>query len=100
MEEQRIITIRVKYFAQMRDITGRKEDVINLTKGSTVKDALNELCKIFGDNMKRYLFKNGGQLREELQVLVNGLSIDSSNLCKKSLSNGDTLVIIPPVGGG
>ncbi|MEM2210743.1 MAG: ubiquitin-like small modifier protein 1 [Nitrososphaerales archaeon] len=100
MEEQYTINVKVKYFAQMRDITGKKEDILNLTKGSTIHDVLNELCKMFGDEMRKYLFKNDNQLREELQILVNGLSIDSSTLHKKNLLNGDTIVIIPPVGGG
>ncbi len=91
------ITITLRYFAQIRETTGKKEEQIVLDKGNSVSDALDKLYDIYGGKFYQFVF-NGNKPKEELTFLVNGQAVN--NLNKRNLKEGDVLAILPPISGG
>jgi len=92
--------ITAKFFTTLREITGKKEDQIELTKPTTVSQLLKDLSKKYGKEFDDYLFDELGDVRGHLQILVNGQSITTMHGLKTRLKDKDQMAILPPVGGG
>ncbi|MCP8308974.1 MAG: MoaD family protein [archaeon] len=93
------ISINLKYFAMIRDITGKKEESLSLKKGYGIMDLLIKLTEIYGEKIFQFIFDEKREIRENLTFLINGQVIKSENLNRK-LKDGDILVILPPISGG
>ena len=89
--------ITVKFFAYLRDLFNGRENKIELRSESTIGDLLNLLCDSSG---RREQIFDGGELKPQMIVLKNGYHIKHLSGLETKLDEGDTIVIIPPVGGG
>jgi MoaE-MoaD fusion protein len=81
------MNIRVRYFASVREMIGRKEDSLELDPGATVAEAIERLA---GDDAR---------LRQSFArclPMVNLAYVEP----KQELQDGDELALIPPVSGG
>ena len=78
-------TISVQYFAVLKDLTGKTEEVIS-TSANLASDLFEEICAHYHLKMPT----------NQLRVAVN------DDFCEwdYSLKEGDKIVFIPPVSGG
>jgi len=90
----------VKYFTVLRELIGRKEEEIELEKGETVGGLIALIAQRHGQEVRKYLYDENGNVRSFLQFLVNGKSIVAMKGFETKLVDGDIVAIIPPVGGG
>ena len=88
----------VKYYANLRDVTGLKEDKIDL-KDTTVHNLINFLVSKYGQAFSGLMF-DGDSLRNNIIILVNGINIIFKNGINETIKEGDTVDIFPPVAGG
>lgn len=79
--------LRIRYFASIRELTGLREELIDVPEGATA-----EVLKRKVQEMHTTLM---GQ-EENILVAVNGSFIDP----KKVLKPGDEVALFPPVSGG
>lgn len=79
--------IRLLFFAVLRDITGRGEDVIELPDGTTAGDVWRRLR---GEH---------AALRDYVQPPLIAVN-ESYVRAEEPLRDGDELAFIPPVAGG
>lgn len=89
--------VTVKFFAYLRDIFRGREEVIELKDGSSIGDLLNLLCD---SPARREQIFDGGDLKPQMMVLKNGNHVTHLSGLNTTLGDGDTIVLIPPVGGG
>jgi MoaD family protein len=95
--------ITIKFFAAIREITGKKEVSLQLGESEeTVRDVLDKLSKEYGKEFKQYVFSAEGHksLRPQVSVMVNGQSIRNLENLKTRIRDGDTIAILPPISGG
>ncbi|MGQ9460053.1 MAG: ubiquitin-like small modifier protein 1 [Candidatus Bathyarchaeaceae archaeon] len=92
--------IQVKFFTTLREITGKKEEEIELSGSTTIKELLTQLSKKYGREFVNYLYDEKGEIRTHIQILINGRDIDVFQGLETKLKEGDTIAIFPPVGGG
>jgi len=92
--------VTVKFFTTLREITGRREEEIKSSSDLTVGEVLKQLSKEHGSRFINYVYDETGKVRSYLQFLVNGRSITTMQGFKTKLREGDSVAIIPPVGGG
>jgi len=92
--------ITVKFFTTLREITGKKEDEIQLSSIITVKELLTRLSKKYGKQFVDYLYDERGNMRAYIQILINGRGIKDLQGLETKLKEGDVIAIFPPVGGG
>lgn len=85
--------VKVKLFANFREVTGVKE--IEL-QSSTVDEVLDLLVKKYPK--LKDLFYEGSKLRDYVNIMVNGRNIRGNT--RYRLSEGDIVAIFPPVSGG
>jgi len=95
------LQINVKYVAVAREITGVREEVIEISNPSTVLDLLEVISERHGARMRDYLFEaSAGKPHPHLQFLLNDKSIHMMDGFETRLIDSSTLVIVPPVSGG
>jgi molybdopterin synthase sulfur carrier subunit len=87
--------IKVRLFANIREIVGERELFLDST---TVNDVLDVLTSMKRD-LQDVLFEDG-VLRPYITVLLNGRNINEIDGVKSALSDGDEVAIFPPVSGG
>ncbi len=92
--------VEVKFFTSLREITGKKADEIQLQNAITVKELLNLLSEKYGEKFREYIYNKKGKVQDFLSFLVNGRNINVLQGFDTELKQGDTIAIIPPVGGG
>jgi MoaD family protein len=91
------LKVTVKFFTTLREITGTKEEQLEFSKAPTVEALLRQLSKKYGKDFDDYVYNELGSVHGHLHFLVNGKSITALNT---RLNDGDTVAILPPVGGG
>jgi molybdopterin synthase sulfur carrier subunit len=94
------LKVTVRFFTTLREITGKKEEQIELKLPTRVGSLLKQLRKKYGKEYEDYVFDELGDVRGHLQVLVNGQSVTAFRGLRTKLKDGDQVAILPPVGGG
>jgi MoaD family protein len=87
----------------LREITGKREETLKFpnTRPPTINTILKQLIKEYGKDFNEYVYDSRtGEVKSFLQFLVNGRSVAEPKGLDTTLSDGDVLAIIPPVGGG
>ncbi len=93
--------VKIKLFATLREIAGKSEIKIQVEQNTTVMDVIQQLSGQFGNKFRDHIFdKNTKQINSYLLFLINGESVHAKENFKTELKPGDTLAILPPVGGG
>jgi len=92
-----VLKVTVKFFAYLRDLFKSRDEKIELQSGSSIGDLLNLLC---GSSGRRDQIFDGSELKPQMVVLKNGNHIKHLSGLETTLDDGDTIVLIPPVGGG
>ena len=90
--------IRLKAFAQFRDLLGGEMEV-DLPEGSTVFELLNKLASRSSD-LQDQIFDDSGRIREDVNVMVNGRHFESLEGSETVLAAGDEVALFPAVVGG
>jgi molybdopterin synthase sulfur carrier subunit len=94
------LKVTIRFFTTLREITGKKDEQIELERPVTVGSLLKQLSKKYGRDYDDYVFDELGDVRGHLQVLVNGQSVTALRELRTKLKDGDQVAILPPVGGG
>lgn len=78
--------IKIRYFGQFRDFTGKQEEVLETKKGITVKEIREQIRDIY----PKIATKN------EVLVAVNGSFVSLDQVILET----DEVAFFPPVSGG
>jgi MoaD family protein len=92
--------VEVKFFTSLREITGKKVDQIQQQSTITVEELLTLLSTKYGKKFREYIYNKKGEVQGFLSFLVNGKNINIMEGFDTKLQDGDTVAILPPVGGG
>ncbi len=90
--------IRVKTFAQIKDILGA-DSSLEYPDGVSMKELLKSLRQKAGAS-ENQLFSNEGELHSNLVLMMNGTRIYEEDIESITLSEGDEIALFSPVSGG
>jgi MoaD family protein len=97
----RLIKARVEYFSRVREITRKREEMVEMDDNTTAETLLHILSKKYGQEFLQYVFdEHTGTPRVHLQLLVDGRSTMALEGNNTKITDGCVFAIIPPVGGG
>ena len=94
------MNIKIRFFTSLREITGKKVDEIQSQNAITVEELLTLLSEKYDENFTEYVYTKRGTVQDFLSFLVNGKNINVLQGFDTELKQGDTVAILPPVGGG
>ena len=94
------LEVKVKFFAMLREIAGKKAEEITLQAKSSVGDLINFLVERYGPEFERYIYNSEKYARNYLSYMLNGVNINRLDGFNTILKNGDVLALLPPIGGG
>tara|TARA_B100000963_G_scaffold356583_1_gene376957 strand:- start:347 stop:598 length:252 start_codon:yes stop_codon:yes gene_type:complete len=83
--------LKILYFAKIKEIIGKSEDLIDIDEQTTVKSIIEELKLI--DESYRLAFKD----LKNIKCSVNYCYVDSF---QTKVTNNDEVAFFPPVTGG
>ncbi len=90
--------IKVILTTALIDLTnGEKEITVD---ASSVKEALEKLVTIYGDDFKNKIFESENKLRRFINLYVNGKDIRFLDGLETSIGVGDEITLLPAVSGG
>ena len=95
--------LRVRYYGLARNAVGLGEDTLQLTAGSTVRQLLDQLVALNGDQFRHSVVTVDGRLRPTAHVLLGDTDIADLDGLETVLEATDTvtiMVIVYPVEGG
>jgi len=81
------MNVRVQFYAQLRDLVGRREMDVDVAQGSTVRDLLEQI------------YAQQPKLRQHDKSILIGAGVEFVDRNYK-LQPGDEIAIMPPVQGG
>ena len=91
--------INVKFFATFRDVLGLKELEIEPEENLKLIDLLEQLFQKFGEKFRNRILE-GGNIRPQINIMINGRNIKFLDGINAPLKDGDTIALFPPVYGG
>lgn len=97
---QRLIKIEARYYAYLREITGKFSEIILINEGATINDFLRIIIDKYGERMRRYILDDNGEVRSNITIAINAQKIAGDSVKSYPLKNEDVVVIIPPIAGG
>lgn len=92
--------VEVKFYAMLREATGKKREAVELPEKSSVGDLMDLLVGQYGVEFGRYIYDEKKKVRDYLSFMLNGINVNSLGGFNTVLRDGDVLAILPPVGGG
>ena len=92
------MTITVRAFADYREIMG-PEGAFPLAEAKTIGDLLTERCNLY-PALRREMFTPAGELKEFINIFLNGRNIAFLSEMTTTLTDGDIVALSPPVAGG
>ncbi len=92
--------VTVKYFAMIREITHKAQEAVDINEGASLELLLYMLSYKYGKQFELKVYSKEKSLNGALILLVNGNAIKREELKNKMLADGDTIAILPPIGGG
>lgn len=96
-----MISITLNTFMGMEKLFGgKKSQLIELPKDSTVGSMIKELGDMFGKDFTNSTMNGHDRLKEGLVIMVNGVNIFAREGFDTKLNDGDRILFFPPVGGG
>ena len=94
------IQVKVKLYAFLREIFGKREVTLSLDLNATPFDVILRLDELSNGKIAKIVLDNENKLRESYVILVNGRKIERKDIDSFVLDDGDELVIFPPTSGG
>ena len=93
--------VKVKFFALVRELTGKREEVLDLDDRATVRILLGRLVEEHGTKFRDYIFDPASkEPRGHVQFLMDGRNVALMQGLDTILKEDCSLAILPPVGGG
>ncbi len=90
--------VEVKFFANFREIVGQKKVTMS---ANSVQDLLLKIKDEYSElNQEIFSDLESAELKDFVNVMVNGRRIDMLEGTETELEDGDTVAIFPPVAGG
>lgn len=94
--------VKVRYFTTLRELAQRAEEEFELEGNVCLRNLIEIIASKYGDEARRYLYSDEDQriVDPSVRFLINGKDSKMIRGLETKLEDGDTIAIIPPIGGG
>lgn len=89
----------VKFLATFYDMAKTLRMEVEVPDDATISDLLKTIDEKISPSISKTLL-DGDKVRDGYNILVNGRAIEFKKGLQTELSDGDEVVLLPPIGGG
>ena len=93
-----MVEVKVTFSHALTSATSNQREA--WIEGSTLKEALENLTRIYGDELKQRLFDNDGKPKRFINIYINGKDMRFIEGLETKLKKDDEILILPAVSGG
>ena len=93
-----MVQITIKYFANIKEVTKIKEEIMEFNDGATINTLLESIFKKY--NLKKIILDENDEINSYINILRNGRNIKYIDGKNSILSDKDVISFFPPVAGG
>lgn len=90
--------IRIQYEAQARRAAGIGSETVDVPADCGVGDCIRQLAESHGEPLQPVLVNADGDIQPTLLIFRNDCQVAADD--DSSLSDGDSLTLMPPISGG
>lgn len=90
-----MINLEILFFGKLRDIAGVSKTGAVIKDGSRLSDLVEHLSGHYGEEFGEEIANIAG-----LRILINGREYYLLGRMEAPLTEGDTIVFLPPIAGG
>jgi len=94
------VKIKVKTFANLREIIGKSEIDYEIEEGSTLGDLLENMCQRYGTSFEHQIKDRSTGVIVPFLLLINEKNFRSIADLNTPITEGDTVTIMLPFDGG
>ena len=95
------MTVTVKVLGPLIKIAGASTFTLEVTPGTTVRELLNQVFDIYGEDMEANVMNESRtDLAPYYKILINGRNSKLMQYLETELEEGQVVFIMPPVAGG
>ena len=91
--------IDIEFEAQLREVAGQQRMSVELPDGQTLSHAIQAATEE-SDALRNRLLTPAGDLQPSVMVFINEQPVAAAASDAKTLNNGDTVLLLPPISGG
>ncbi len=91
-------SVRVKVFANLREITNKSEVLIPVNSNTSLQNILNQLFEIYPELKAEIM--DGKMIKDHYRLFLNGSQVETIKVETLEVYPDSTIVILPPAGGG
>jgi molybdopterin converting factor small subunit len=93
-----MITIKLRFTAQLKDIVGKGMDTVSVNEKEKLQDVLKNLVNNYGADFGNILFDENGAYRHSNLIVINQNQVDyKENI---SITDGMEITLMSPISGG
>lgn len=94
--------IQVEYYGRIGRTAGCAGEAIDLPENSVLRDLIQALVARYGLPMEKLLLTDGGELRAETAILINGCALSLRGLATplQDKDNAVMVALVPALTGG
>ena len=92
--------VRIQFEAQLRQVAGYSEAEIDMPAEATVLDALKQQTSGDASELRGRMFSSEGGLLSTILLFLNDQAVPVDQAATTVLSDGSTVLVLPPISGG
>lgn len=94
------MVVKIKAILDLATALGAREIALEVPAGATVGTVLDLLVRRYGASLQEMLFESTGRLRPYIRLVLNNRDLVLPEGLETVMEEQDTLLLIPPAGGG
>lgn len=93
--------VKVHYLGYIKNMLKKKDEELNVRKGSSLSELLEKLAGLYGQPFKKEVFESGLEdVKTGFVVTVNGILMGQLNGVQTRLKEGDNIILMSLMSGG
>lgn len=102
IDEDVLMVVKINFYGPLARWAGKSSFQSSLqTQITTIRQVFETLDKQIGKSVLDHLLnQESGNLKAHFHVLLNGKDVELMNGLDEQVKDGDTVTVVPPVGGG